>query len=117
MIVAIEWLDCWIIVANKSWLYIKDIATEKLWLSSFNTKSLQRCQWFQIPFGDTFVRRAVMIEVQTYHSNVRTCMCVYLYVLACSRIYVMSSYGFHLCANSQYSNKEKSGTDGKKEDE
>ena len=38
-----------------------------------------------------------MIEVQTYHSNVRTCVCVYLYVLACTCIYVMSWNGFYLC--------------------
>ena len=30
-----------------------------------------------------------MIEVQTYHSNVRTCVCVYLYVLARTCIYVL----------------------------
>ena len=44
-----------------------------------------------------FVRRAVMIEVQTYHSYVRTCVCVYLYVLARTCIYVMSWNGSHLC--------------------
>ena len=38
-----------------------------------------------------------MIEVQTYHSNVRACVCVYLHVLARTYIYVMSWNGFHLC--------------------